>query len=323
MRKTNHVTIIQSILLILTVVLIAYGLISGKINKYVHPRFNIGLWLSIIVLLIFIISMLMDKKKGRHNISYQHYLVYLMPLIFAIAFQPVASGNTDVVLADSITSSDNKSITSSDYNGSDSDNAAEQSYDQTDSSQTDTGYSDSANGQDSSGKTEYSNVEEYLQDTQDQQDVLNQQDAQVTPEEQKDSKVTDTSDVYQTNEIKGYYVIDDDIFADWFMDLYDHTDDFAGEKYQFLAQVFSMEDLKENQFLAGRNFMVCCAADLVGYGLICDSDIRSELQENQWIVVKATISKCEYEGTEVPLLIDAEIENAEAPKVEYIYYNSY
>ncbi|MGB8452565.1 MAG: hypothetical protein WCD89_09540 [Anaerocolumna sp.] len=48
--------------------------------------------------------------------------------------------------------------------------------------------------------------------------------------------------------MNGCYVIDDDTFANWFMDLYDHPDDFAGEKYQFLAQVYSMDDLKEDQF---------------------------------------------------------------------------
>ncbi|MGB8452566.1 MAG: hypothetical protein WCD89_09545 [Anaerocolumna sp.] len=54
---------------------------------------------------------------------------------------------------------------------------------------------------------------------------------------------------------------------------------------------------------------------------MCESDMRSELKEDQWITVTATISKCIYEGSEVPLLKDAVIKKTKAPKDEYIYYN--
>ncbi|MPM86855.1 hypothetical protein SDC9_133947 [bioreactor metagenome] len=84
-----------------------------------------------------------------------------------------------------------------------------------------------------------------------------------------------------------------------------------------------MEDLKENQFLAGRYFMVCCAADLVGYGIVCESDIRSDLEDEEWITVTGTIQTCEYNGNIVPILKDVTITKAEAPAVEYIYYNNY
>lgn len=282
MRKPDFEKIIQFVILIITVILLIIGLISGKINKYVHPRFNIGLWISIIILVIFVVSIISDRRKAGHNISYQHYLVYLVPLVFAIAFQPAVISKTDVVLADVSEASSDK--------------------------QTET---------EPTGEAQYSSVDEYLQDTQ------NQQEVSVTPEGQEKTDKADASEPYKTTETDGYYVINDDVFADWFMDLYDHTEDFVGEKYQFLAQVFPMEGLKENQFLAGRDFMVCCAADLVGYGLICESDRKSELEENQWIIVKATIGEGEYEGSKVPKLINAEIEKTKAPKVEYIYYNSY
>lgn len=327
MKKTNWETIIQTIVLVLAAILLGYGLISGKVNKYVHPRFNIGLWISIIVLLFFAVSILFDIKKGRHNINIKQYIVYLIPLIFAIAFPPIATGNTEMVLADSITSSN------ADINYSQSETAGdtEQNNNQSGNSQDEQNqYSvEEDDNQTSYNDTQYSNVDEYLQDTedtedtQDTQDTKENQDTQDNQESKDVNKKTDTSDVYHTNEANGSYVIDDDVFADWFMDLYDHLDDFVGERYQFLAQVYSMDDLKENQFLAGRNFMICCAADLVGYGLICDSDMRSELKENEWITVTATISKCEYDGSEVPMLKEAVITKAKAPKVEYIYYNNY
>lgn len=321
MKKTNWETIIQTFVLVLAAILLGYGLISGKVNKFVHPRFNIGLWISIVVLLFFAVSILFDRKKGRHNINIKQYIVYLIPLILAIAFPPIAAGNTEMVLADSKTSS-NAEIN---YSQSESDGDIEQNNNKLENSQDKQNLSSAEedDNQKSYNNTQYSNVDEYLQDTQDTQDTQENQDTQDNQESKEENKKTDTSDVYHTNEVNGSYVIDDDVFADWFMDLYDHLDDFVGERYQFLAQVYSMDDLKENQFLAGRNFMVCCAADLVGYGLICNSDMRSELKENEWITVTATISKCEYDGSEVPMLKDAVITKAKAPKVEYIYYNNY
>ena len=291
MKKINRDAISQIIILGVTIFLILYGLVSKTMNKYVHPRFNIGLWLSVLVLLIFLISIMRDNTQGRHNSSYQRYLIYLLPLVVALLFKPVAISNTEMVLADRLSSEDKKESKEREQMGQDEAN--------------------------------YSNVDEYLRATNEQQENQDSSGQQETSKQQDGGKAADASDIYQAKEAGGYYIIGDDEFADWFMDLYEHTDDFIGEKYQFLAQVFTMDDLSENQFLAGRNFMVCCAADLVGYGLICESDIRKELQENQWIIVKATISECEYEENEVPMLVDTEIEATEAPKVEYIYYNSY
>jgi putative membrane protein len=136
-------------------------------------------------------------------------------------------------------------------------------------------------------------------------------------------ETVDISEKYAQYEVDGVMVINDDIFADWYCDVYDNLDDFKGKKCKYLAQVYSMEDFKENQFLAGRYFMVCCAADLVGYGITCESDIRSELKDEEWITVEGTIDEYEYNGYMVPLLTDVTITKAEAPDVTYIYYNNY
>lgn len=100
------------------------------------------------------------------------------------------------------------------------------------------------------------------------------------------------SEKYAQYEVDGVMVINDDIFADWYCDVYDNLDEFVGKKCQYLTQVYSMEDFEENQFLAGRYFMVCCAADLVGYGIVCETDIRSELKDEEWITVEQSVVEC-------------------------------
>ncbi len=305
MKKINRDAIIQSSILGSTIILMIRGLIDGKINQYVHPRFNLVLWISVIILGLFIISMLWDKRTGSHNTNYQRYVIYLFPLLLAVIFVPAVSGKSEVVLADNFFKGDK--------------NIDKKMNDQ----RKEEGKKDEINNIDTgdensmSRDTEYSNVDDYLQETQ------GQQNNPITPKIQDQKQETEISGVYHKNKADGYYVIEEDSFVNWFMAMYDHPDDFKGEKYQFLAQVFSMDDLQNNQFLAGRNFMVCCAADLVGYGLICNYENRKELKENQWIIVKATISTSDYQGSKVPILIDAFIDKTKAPKNEYIYYNTY
>lgn len=133
----------------------------------------------------------------------------------------------------------------------------------------------------------------------------------------------DRSLKYADDVAGGVIRIDDEYYSSWYYDLFDYLEDFKGKRYQFLAQVYSMEGLGEDEFLAGRYIMVCCATDLTGYGIICKSDMRKELKEDEWILITATIDEYEYEGTLVPFLSDPVIERTQAPKEEYVYYNFY
>lgn len=354
MKKVNMESIVQSVILIITAILLAYGLRNGRINQYVHPRFNIGLLISILVLLLFVISIISDKKKSRHNINLKQYTLFIIPLICAIAFPPITTSKPSIVLADSMgvknTGRNDIQIEKNNVNN--------QSYDQLENSQViqeDEDSEESNNIGASSDETQYSSVDDYLQKTQNSQDTnnikdtnnindtndtndtqennntqenndtqenMNTQDIQDNQESKDEKKKDAVTESYHIKKLNGSYIIKDDIFADWYLDLYNHLDNFVGERYQFLAQVYSMDGLKDNQFLVGRNFMICCAVDLMQYGIICESDRRSELKDNQWITVTATISKYNYEGSKVPVLKDVIIKKAKKPKVEYIYYNS-
>jgi putative membrane protein len=342
-KRTNKESIVQFLILIMTSFLIMFGLISGKMNKYVHPRFHVGLWISAFILLLFAISVLTERKKGWHNVNLRQYFIYAIPLLIALTFPPVGTSSSAMILTDN-----NNAISSSTSTKQQGISGSEENTSQAETPQGESQFDRPYNGnlndiQTASDGTEYTDVNDYLQDTQDtedtedtqDQDTEETQDTQDTEEteetqntqdiynSQEKQDISDVSEIYSKKEIDGSYIIEDASFANWYMDLYDHLDDFVGKRYQFLAQVYSMEGLEENQFLAGRYFMVCCAVDLTGYGIICESELRSELKEDQWITITATITKSEYDGTEIPVLKDAIINEAEAPKDEYIFYNNY
>ena len=300
-RKKNTEAMIQFIILIGIAFLLIYAMLSKKVNYYVHPRFYIGLWISTIILILFAISLVSKIEKARHNVNIRHYMIFAIPLAAALLFPATGVNSKDMTMSDgnlSASTSENQTDENIDEEEATDTNTDSYSNDNMTENYDSTGYSEEIGA--SSGTT--------------------QENAENTTTEEANVE-EDVFEKYSQYEVDGVLVIGDDIFADWYLDVYDHLDSFVGKKCQYLAQVYSMEDFEENQFLAGRYFMVCCAADLVGYGIVCESDIRSELKDKEWITVTGTITDYQYNGYSVPMLTDVTIAEAEAPEVEYIYYN--
>lgn len=265
-RKINTDALIQLIILISTAFLLSYALISQRISNYVHPRYYLGLWIAIILLVFFALSLIPKLKKARHNVNISHYLIFVIPIAAALIFPSAEVISNDMAVAES-----NLPAATSEQ-----------------------------------------------QSTENETSEFGNNQATENPDSHQDA-----SEKYEQYKVDDIVVIKDDVFADWFFDTYAHLDDFTGKRYQYLAQVYSMDDFKANQFLAGRNFMVCCAADLAGYGIICESDQRNALADQEWITVTGTISSYEYNGHSVPMLTNVSFTRTAAPEVGYIYYKNY
>lgn len=290
MKKINREMLIQSVILVISACFIAFGLVSGIINKYVHPRFNPGLWVSVIILFVFAFSILNDNRKGRHNVNWQKYLICIVPLIFAVAFPITSATNSNMVMY-------GNALSASIQNNNQGILKDEQKV----------------NNDQNKSKTAAA--------VKKKNGIQNTQQAGTDQKSGGGKGKTDFSDAYHGNKINGGYKITDRYFANWFFDLYYHQNDFIGERYQFLAQVYNMKKLKNNQIVAERKFMICCAADMVDYGLICECNDKSLFKNNEWITVTGTVTKEKYNGSEVPVLKNTVIKQAKAPKVEYVYYN--
>jgi len=286
MKGNKNIDNICKIVILLALTgLLLYELISGKIYYYVHPRYLPGLWLSVVVLLVFAISLLMERKRGRHNSSVSQYGLYAVPIVLALLFPVIQGGNGNIAIAQS-------SIGRDANNKSAGQELSDEEDSSTDAEVTEADTNDTEEGIDSFGNTEI-----------------------VQPAEPEDK-----SQKYAVKAENGAVLISDEEYAAWYYDLYDYLEDFKGKRYQFTAQVFPLEGLKENQFLAGRYIMTCCAVDLTGYGLISESDLAGGFKENEWLTVTGTIGEYEYNGMKVPYLTDIEVEKATAPKEEYVYY---
>lgn len=280
----NTEVLLQMIILFSISLFLIFLLVSNKINYYVHPRYRLGIWACAVMLFLIGFKLITELRKGRHNSNSKKYAIYFLPITLAILFPVIEGGNAEKVIAKPTNSSALEGVN----------NLANQIGDTT------------------SDITEASS-DEY---TEDDYDYLFNDDGTTKEPEDKSLK-------YTASLVNGAIPIDDEHFASWYYDLFDYLEDFKGKRYQFLAQVYSMEGLGEKEFLAGRYIMVCCATDLTGYGIVCKSDMRGDLKEDDWILVTATIDEYNYDGTIIPFLADPVIEKADAPADEYVYYNFY
>ena len=59
-------------------------MLSGNVNYYIHPRFYIGIWFSIIILILFALSLISKINKARHNVNVRHYVIFAIPLVASV-----------------------------------------------------------------------------------------------------------------------------------------------------------------------------------------------------------------------------------------------
>ena len=318
MRGNKNLEIYIKLFTVLALALfLAYELISGKITYYVHPRYLYGIWGAVVALLVFACSMTGELRRGRHNSNLKPYFLYLLPVVLAILFPAVEGGNGNIAIAQS--SKGAESLYGSKNVADTADSKAEDSAWNTDGASTD-GDVQGSNG-DSAADVQDSNGDSAA-DVQDSEEIAGDS-TDESPGEAANADEKDRSLKYKNKTGDGAILISDEDFGCWYFELFDFLKDFKGKRYQYTAQVFHMEDLKANQFLAGRYVMTCCALDLMGYGVITESDESSSFKENEWITVTGTIGEYEYKGSKVPCLKDVVIKKTKAPKEEYVYYYYY
>ena len=113
--------------------------------------------------------------------------------------------------------------------------------------------------------------------------------------------------------------IADDDFGIWYIDSFDHMDNYIGKRVKFKGQVYFPRKI----FVPGRFAMTCCAADIQFVGFQCRYDKAESLKEKDFVYVTATVRAAtlpEVEGP-VPFLIAEEVVSAEPPAEEVVMFN--
>lgn len=111
-------------------------------------------------------------------------------------------------------------------------------------------------------------------------------------------------------------------FALWYLDAFDHLDEYVGKTVQFKAYVCQSERAPKECFVAGRFAMTCCADDIAYLGFLCEAEHPADYAHRSWVTVTAVVSKRRheiYEG-EGPWLTARSVTPSHPPEEELVYF---
>ena len=113
----------------------------------------------------------------------------------------------------------------------------------------------------------------------------------------------------------------DEDFGIWYVDAYDHPDQYMDKEIEFVAQAFRPKGMKNDMFVPVRKIMTCCADDVRLYGYPCKIPKVTNIQMQKWYCVRVRYSfePTEPFAPEQPVLYLMHIEPAEAPEQDYVY----
>ncbi len=118
----------------------------------------------------------------------------------------------------------------------------------------------------------------------------------------------------------GVLVFNNENYYEYLCDIYADLAVYKGTEVELTGFVYNGDDgFADDEFVAARLLMVCCAADMQTVGLLCRWDGASGLESDTWVKVTGTITGIEF-GEEVTPLVEVEIvEMIDKPDTEYIY----
>ena len=117
--------------------------------------------------------------------------------------------------------------------------------------------------------------------------------------------------------------VEDEDFGIWYVDAYDHPDQYMDKEIEFVAQAFRPKGMKNDMFVPVRKIMTCCADDTSFIGYVCKCASAKSLVMGSWVDVTATVKwgyMKVYDG-EGPVLYAKEIKPAKKPESELVYFN--
>ena len=105
-NKLNFQVLIEILIEFFTSLILAINLYTGRINNFVHPKFNIILWFSVLVLIIMVAISAMSLFRPRHMNVLGKYFVIFIPIVLMFYINTDALGTLTNTNSSSQISSD-------------------------------------------------------------------------------------------------------------------------------------------------------------------------------------------------------------------------
>ena len=111
-------------------------------------------------------------------------------------------------------------------------------------------------------------------------------------------------------------------FGVWYIDMMENIGRYLGKTVEFTAMVYKPDKFPKGYFVPGRMAMTCCADDMAFLGYACKFDGANELQQKEWVKVRATVNLEKFAGYkgDGPVLHAVSVTKTEKPKEEVINF---
>ncbi|MCR5499841.1 MAG: GTPase [Acetatifactor sp.] len=109
-------------------------------------------------------------------------------------------------------------------------------------------------------------------------------------------------------------------FAIMCMDSLERSDKYEGKKVHFLARAYKLKDGGDFDFVAGRQVLTCCEADVSLIGILCGWQKAYELENREWVEITGNL-KVRYDESEqryIPVCRVTALKKADEPKEEFV-----
>ena len=282
--KINLETLFKIVILVCFSALFVTLVVTNRISIYLHPRLIPFVIFAAMTFLLMAYSLVQDLKRKRRRFAVAPYLIFLLPLILAVAAPPAAMSGATLQ-----------------YSGTNS-----------------TGMT-SGPGEAPAGPAALPQLPESAEDDAPASGAPQQESPQLQPnQEAVDSKTPFGGTVILTITDKTLD-IDDTNFVSWLGELDGDPGRFKGMHISYVGYVYKSDMFAANEFVAGRNLMWCCAADIQLIGCLCRYEGAAELTDGSWVRVDGTLDTAVWQGSEIPLISELTVTPAEKPAVEYVY----
>jgi putative membrane protein len=316
----NPQAFIEFLCYIIFSLVILHLVISGEYLSYVTPRMKPYLIFTSIAMAVWACIELRRLFNPQHKLRAAHCFVLVLPvLLMILPHKPISaselsSGYVNMNTLNNIASKNsNSKLTSQILSTTPTISPLEDSSSANENT-------DFADNQSSNINHSTPVTEEELSDSFLNGKSSNKSDASATDEQNilQDDELALTLSGF--DKINKKITISDAEFYPWLNEIFTNMNKFDG--YQITIKGFVFKDdpeLKNNEFVASRLLMSCCAADLVPCGIVCQYDQISELEADAWITVEGVMHIGKYLGNDEPQITVKNISVAEKPDDEYIY----
>lgn len=96
---------------------------------------------------------------------------------------------------------------------------------------------------------------------------------------------------------------------------------FQGKQIEITGFVYRTDQMEDHQFAVGRFAMTCCSADASPYGVFSEYSRAKQLKDDEWVTVRGTIGKTQFNEMEIMKINVTSIRKAAAPSEPYVYPN--